>query len=465
MLEMKVEAFLERHSFKLENQRIVVGVSGGADSLALLHLLMEMKEKRNLFIVVAHVDHMLRGEESFEDAMFVKEFCAAYTIPFEMAKVDVQDLMIRTGKSVETAAREARYDFFEKVMKEFQCSYLALAHHGDDQIETVLMRLTRGSTGKARAGIPFQRPFGPGSIFRPFLNVTKEEINRYCEEKDLVPRFDPSNQEIVYTRNRFRKFCLPFLKEENPQVHEHFQRFSEELRSDEDLLQELTVEKMNKVMTARENEHISIDRKRFLEMPLPLQRRGIQLILNYLYNERPGSLSAVHIDQVLALIKQSHPSGKLDFPNGLKVIRSYHSCHFQFAVFSAEPYFIEIGKQGTYHVPGFGKITLEYKDAAVVQSSDHTALFHMDQIELPIIIRTRKNGDRMTLKGRTGTKKLKDIFIDRKVPIQERDIWPVIFDHHGRIIWLPGLKKSALEGVDKSAGRVIQLTYSRNDIF
>ena len=465
MLEIKVEAFLERHSFKLENKRIVVGVSGGSDSLALLHYLLERKEKRNLFLVVAHVDHMFRGEESFEDAMFVKEFCTAFSVPFEMTQVDVHDLMVRTGKSAETAAREVRYDFFAKVMKEYQCSSLALAHHGDDQIETILMRLTRGSTGKARAGIPFQRPFASGLIFRPFLNVTKDDINHYCEEKDLVPRIDPSNMESIYTRNRFRINCLPFLKEENRQVHEHFQRFSEEMQNDEDFLQELTSEQMNKVMSTRDNDHITIDRNTFLEMPLPLQRRGIQLILNYLYKKRPSSLSAIHIDQVLALIRNDHPSGKLDFPHGLKVIRSYRSCHFQFEILDTQPYRFEIEEPGTYQFPGVGELTMEYIETT--DADDHysncAVLFQVDKIHLPLIIRTRQVGDRMSLKGTVGTKKVKDIFIDRKIPIQERDRWPVITDRDGEILWLPGLKKSALEGIGDSAGSFIQLTYSRND--
>lgn len=463
MLEIKVEPFLERHSFLLENKRIVVGVSGGPDSLALLHYLLERKEKRNLYIVVAHIDHMFRGEESFADAMFVKNFCAAFSIPFEMTQVDVPDLMVQTGKSAEIAAREVRYDFFAKVMEDYQCPYLALAHHGDDQVETILMRLTRGSTGKARAGIPFQRPFQNGYIVRPFLNVTKDDINSYCEKKDLIPRLDHSNQENIYTRNRFRHVVLPFLKTENRQVHEHFQRFSEEIQNDEDFLQELTVQSMNKVMTKRDNDHIVIDSQPFLEMPISLQRRGIQLILNYLYNERPASLSATHIDQVLSLVNQSHPSGKLDFPDGLKVSRSYRFCHFQFQSDPIQTYWLEMEKPGCYVLPGFGTITMEYVEALADKQSDQSALFQADTLYLPLIVRTRRSGDRMTLKGTNGTKKLKAIFIDRKVPLQARNNWPVITDHEGRIIWLPGLKKSALEGRGNSAGRFVQLTYSRND--
>jgi tRNA(Ile)-lysidine synthase len=464
MLDTKVEAFLERQTFQLDHKSIVVGVSGGPDSLALLHYLWRQKDKRNLSIVVAHVDHMFRGEESFQDAMFVKKYCEQYLIPFEMGQINVPEIMSRTGQSSEVAAREARYDFFAKVMEAYGYSYLALAHHGDDQIETILMRLTRGSAGKARAGIPFIRSFQTGSIFRPFLNVTKKEIEQYCEENHLVPRLDPTNEKEIYTRNRFRRNVLPFLKSENQKVHEHFQRFSEELQSDEAFLQKLTQETMNKVMTNRETQQIAIDIRRFLEMPLPLQRRGIQLILNYLYKERPSSLSAIHIDQIFSLIHAQHPSGKLDFPNGLKVIRSYHQCYFQFEIENSKSYLFEVDKPGRYHLPNFGTLTMEYVNSPTNVSNLCIALFQTDRIKLPLIVRTRENGDRMSMKGMDGTKKIKDIFIDSKVSIRDRDGWPIVTDKEGSILWVPGLKKSVIEGFHHSVGNYIQLIYNSNDL-
>lgn len=460
MLEKKVEAFLDRHSFSLENKKIVVGVSGGPDSLALLHYLWEQREKKQLSILAAHVDHMFRGEESYQDAMFVKDYCKHHSIPFTMAQIDVPLMMKQTGKSAEVAGREARYNFFARVMEENGFPYLALAHHGDDQIETILMRLTRGSTGKARAGIPFQRPFQNGSIFRPFLCLTKEELNRYCGQKHLSPRLDPSNNETIYSRNRFRQAVLPFLKAENSHVHEHFQRFSEEIQTDEMFLQELTVQSMNKVMTSRQKENITIDTKRFAEMPMPLQRRGIKLILNYLYKEKPGSLSAVHIDQVFSLIRHPQPSGRLDFPNGLKVLRSYQECHFQFNLLQPETYYFEVAAPGKFELPGCGMLKVEYVETPAAHPSPNLALFRADEVQFPLIVRTRKAGDRMSLKGMPGTKKLKDIFIDKKISIRKRDTWPVVTDQKDNILWLPGLKKSAVEGVATTAKCYIQLTYN-----
>jgi tRNA(Ile)-lysidine synthase len=463
MLEAKVEAFLKRHSFKLENKKIVVGVSGGPDSLALLHYLNQNKEKRNLTIIAAHVDHMFRGQESFEDALFVKEYCGEIAVPFEMARINVPEKMKVEGKSGQLAAREARYDFYESVIERYQAPYLALGHHGDDQMETMLMRFTRGSSGMARAGISFSRHFGQGTIFRPFLCLTKDEILDYCERHRLTPRIDPSNTKDVYSRNRYRLNVLPFLKKENPQVHEHFQRFSEELQTDEAFLQELTIKKMNTVVKTKEIGKITIDIGEFLEMPLPLQRRGIQLILNYLYKAKPGALSAVHIDQIVYLILNGGPSGELDLPDNLKVYRSYRELNFQFQLLEAEEYSIQLDEPGSVILPT-GVFTASYSNGEIPYMQGHKALFPLAAIQWPLTIRTRRDGDRMTLKGMAGSKKLKDIFIDQKIPVYDRDTWPVITDRDGSILWLPGLKKSSFEGIENTEKPYILLTYVGNDL-
>ena len=462
MLEAKVEAFLSHHSFSLEDKNIVVGVSGGPDSLALLHYLLRQKEKQNITIVAAHVDHMFRGEESFEDAMFVKSFCEENEIPFEMARVNIPEMMERTGKSSQVAAREARYDFFGEVMEKYGFKLLALAHHGDDQIETMLMRFTRGSSGKARAGIPFLRPFYKGCIFRPFLSMTKKEIEEYCRINGLEPRLDPSNLKEVYSRNRFRKHVLPFLKSENRQVHEQFQRLSEDLQTDENYLQELTAEKMNRVIIKRVNSQVSIDTNVFRDMPMPLQRRGIQLILEYLYKKRPESLSAIHIDQIYSLIYSSHPSGKLDLPGGLKVVRSYSDCHFQFDLQSHDKYRLELAEPGSVYLPDGSGIKLEIVDHLSPFLTECGAFFNIKNLEWPIVIRNREKGDKMSLKGMSGSKKVKDIFINSKVPISLRKIWPLITDGKGEILWIPGLKKSALEGISQAAEHYVLLTFKSN---
>lgn len=200
---------------------------------------------------MAHVDHMFRGDESHEDLQFVQDLCKGLGVICETIRINVSQYQKQYGMNAQVAARECRYAFLERIMKKYDARYVALGHHGDDQVETILMRLVRGSTPKGYAGIAVKRPFHNGYLIRPLLGVTKEEIVNYCNELKIIPRIDPSNKKEVYTRNRLRKYVLPHLKEENPQVHEKFQKFSMQMQEDEAYLQELAFEKMNKVITKK----------------------------------------------------------------------------------------------------------------------------------------------------------------------------------------------------------------------
>ncbi|WP_043931775.1 tRNA lysidine(34) synthetase TilS [Bacillus sp. EB01] len=461
MLEEKIEALLKRKAISLKGKRILIGVSGGPDSMAVLHYLWEQTEVMDITLSVAHVDHMFRGEESFEDGMYVKRYCDERSIAFNMARIDVPAIISATRKNGQEAARDARYSFFREMIKEGGYSYLVLGHHGDDQIETILMRLTRGSIGKGRAGIPFSRPFHGAEIIRPLLGATRNDIMDYCHKKGIEPRFDPSNEKEIYSRNRFRKIVLPFLKKENPNVHEQFQRFSEELERDEVYLEELAAQRMDTVMTRREKDRIVIDILAFLGMPMPLQRRGIQLILNYLYEEIPAYFAAIHIDQVLSLINHPHPSGKLNMPAGLKVTRSYQQCIFHFSDSDNAPFRFELDGIGKLDLPNGFTLSVEVCSTLEYGLGNDSTFLPVSLIKLPLIIRNREKGDRMALKGLEGTKKIKDIFIDCKVPVSERGNWPVITDSSGRIVWLPGLRKTPYDSAGEPGERYLKLRYKK----
>ncbi|MBB6447457.1 tRNA lysidine(34) synthetase TilS [Bacillus benzoevorans] len=467
MVEEKVESFLKQKRFILNGKRLLVGVSGGPDSLALLHYLWKQQEQYDFSITVAHVDHMFRGMESYNEAKFVEAFCAVRGIPFRMTRMNVPEYMKESGKSSQVSSRECRYQFFAKVMKELRLDYLVLAHHGDDQIETMLMRLTRGSSGAARAGIPFLRPFQNGYIVRPFLCLNRDEIERYCGENQLNPRRDPSNEKDVYLRNRFRKYVVPFLQRENSRVHEHFQRFSEELQEDEQFLQELALQKMSTVCKDKQEGLVTIDINAFQDMAIPLQRRVVQLILNYLYEKRsekrPESLSAIHIEHFFSLIEGPHPSGSLDFPDGLKVIRSYRICHFCFDSIQTEEFHVELDSPGVCILPNGDSIILEETDHVpeLHNLGPYTFKMNPEDAAFPIVIRTREPGDRMSLKGMKGTRKIKSIFIDEKIPLEQRGSWPVVTDGNGQILWLPGLKKSAMEMDYEKGTKALLFTYKR----
>lgn len=444
--EARVTEFIKKHQLLEKGDSILVGVSGGPDSMALVHYLIRKKDYFSISVTVGHVDHMLRGQESYEDLLFVEKFCHQLGISVLSERINIEEKVHSEGNGFEETARKYRYQFYDKIMKEFNLNKLVLGHHGDDQIETILMRLTRGSSGKGRAGIPLRRKVAHGELIRPLLCVTKREIEEYCNYYQLKPRKDPSNESEEYTRNRFRMEILPFLKKENGHVHEHFQRFSEELLEDESFLQALTEKEMNKVWNKTDDE-ITINIGSFSEMPLPLQRRGIQLILNYLYKENPGTFLSVHIDAVLELLANCQlPSGKLDLPLGLKVIRSYERCRFSFAV--EEPscaYEFRLDDGIQVNLPNGYLIQMIKGKHLPMNEGNNMICIHTNDIQLPIIVRTKRNGDRMKVKGLNGTKKVKDIFIDKKVPIDERELWPIVTDHAGIVLWIPGLKKSCYD--------------------
>ncbi|WP_233523096.1 tRNA lysidine(34) synthetase TilS [Peribacillus saganii] len=462
MLEKKVMRNIEQHGLFPKGSRVLAGVSGGPDSLALLHFLSSLRKEFNLEIVVAHVDHMFRGDESYGDYLFVKDICGDWNITFEGIRINVQEYIEQTGESPQKAARNLRYGFYQDMMDKHQIGLLALGHHGDDQIETILMRLTRGAGGTARAGIAQRRPFGPGEIVRPFLWSSRSEIEDYIERHQLIPRLDPSNEKDIYIRNRFRKMVLPFLKRENPKVHEHFQRFSEDLIEDEALLMEMAETKMAGVWLKQGKDRSTISLPILLAMPKPLQRRAIQLILKYLYNMQPSSLSAIHIEQLLALFLNPHPSAELHLPEGLIAEKSYNTCTFQYSKTESEHYSCILQIPGEIYLSNGNRIKAQYIEEFPPSNGNNTFIVKESDVSLPLVVRSRKNGDRMNIKGIDGTKKLKDIFINEKIPLPERDAWPVVTDSKGEILWLPGLKKTGKEVADMGSEQfLIYLQYKK----
>ncbi|MGO4890174.1 tRNA lysidine(34) synthetase TilS [Anaerobacillus sp. MEB173] len=461
-MNQTVNRFIERHNLLRKGATIVIGVSGGPDSMALLHYLWTLQANWNLTIIAAHVDHMFRGEESFEDLKYVQQFCHEKEIFFEAEQIDVNAYKREHHLSSQVAARLCRYRFFAQVMEKHAADLLALAHHGDDQIETMLMRQVRGSLTSGLAGIPVKRPFHNGYIIRPFLGISKDQIAQYCKESKIEPRIDESNERDDYTRNRFRHHVLPFLKAENPNVHVRFQQQSEMLRNDQLLLEQLATERLDKVTLKVSQNSYVVCVKAFNRSPISLQRRMIQLILNYLYDQVPPSLSSIHIEGFISLLNDTYPSGRLDFPLGLKVIKSYDHCSLSF---QSEVMKEDSSYHHRIHIPGIvilqkGKIISEVIHH-YPEKMDGNNIFvcDMNTVRLPLLVRTRKAGDRISPFGMKGTKKVKSLFIEEKVNLNERDSWPIVVDGNEQIIWIPGLKRSSLAVVSQNTTEFLTLTY------
>lgn len=441
-LEKKTLSFIERHGLLHHGDSVLAAVSGGPDSMAMLDFLVRRQADMGINLTVAHVDHMLRGEESIQDYEYVKAYCEKYGLQLKAASIDIRRKMELEQKGMQETARLYRYKFFEDVMKEIGADKLAVAQHGDDQIETILMRLTRGSSGKARAGMRPIRVFGNGSLIRPLLGVTRDEILEYCTFHQLQPRMDPSNETPSYARNRFRLDVLPALKRENRKVHEHFQKYSDDLLADEAYLEALADREIRAVSKFKDG-MIQLDIPSFFQMPLPLQRRGIHLILSYLYKKKITEVTSWHVHLIGELLQGENPSGKLDLPLGLNIIRSYENCLFTFEkTKQAKGYKYELNVGQEIEIPDGSTVRLEKASELCAGHGKDFLIINATDMQLPLIVRTRRPGDRIKVKGMDGTKKLKNLFIDEKIPRPLRDSWPVITDQGNHILWIPGLKKS-----------------------
>lgn len=466
-MKEEVLQFIEENQLLKKNAVVLVATSGGPDSLALLHFFHSIQRKWALKVICVSVDHRLRGEESLADFKYVEKICKKWGIPFAGASVDVPAYRREKNISEEVAARELRYQFFREQMEKYQADYLALGHHGDDQVETMLMSLARTASSSSFAGIPITRPFSTGHIIRPFLCLTKEAILAYCKKNELTPRIDRTNFETNYTRNYFRKYVVPLIKEKNNNIHKTIGHLSKTIHEDESFLQQEAEKVVRKTAELDEEQKIcTLKINEFVRHPLALQRRAFHLILNYLYGEKPNNVSYIHEEHFFSLLKYNKGHASLDFPFHLKLEKSYDRLRFYFPhqhqAANDSSYFKSLKIPGETVLPDGSIISAQF-----VEHPQHDDLysftFEADQVALPLYIRNRKPGDRMTWQGLNGSKKIKDLFIDYKIPVKERDRWPIVVDDRGNIRWLIGLKKN-YPNIGTNKGIFIQLNYKKGNI-
>lgn len=411
------------------NDTIVVGVSGGPDSMALLYILNEFKKKLDLKIVCAHVNHNKRVE-SEQEKIDLENYCKANNIIFEYIKITKWG-----DDNFHNEARSVRYNFFEELVMNYGAKYLMTAHQGDDLIETILMRIVRGSTLKGYSGFSRIVDKGTYKIVRPLITVTKDEIMEFDKANGIKYAIDQSNNEDHYTRNRYRHTVLPFLKHEDPKVHKKFLKYSEILLEYSDYVDKEANKVFNKVFI---NGNLDIDK--FNELDNIIQTKIIYTILEKIYGDDLLIIGAVHVELIFDLIKSNKSNSIVHLPNNVIVIKSYNELSFSFDDDESSEYEIEI--DGRVNLPN-GKI-IEIVDECI-DTSNYTIRLNSNEVKLPLYVRNRKDGDRIEVKGLNGTKKVKAIFIDEKIKISDRDSWPVVLDATDKIVWIPGLKKSKLD--------------------
>lgn len=406
-----------------KTEYVVVACSGGPDSMFLLYLLHSM----GISCVAAHINHNVR-EESKEEYAFLEEYCKKNNILFEGTQI-----LKYSKDNFHQFARNFRYQFFEKVITKYKAKYLFTAHHGDDLMETILMRIVRGSSVKGYAG--FDEITGKNSykIVRPLVYLTKENIREMCESENIPYVTDSSNESDHYTRNRYRHHVIPFLKEENCIVHKKFIEFH-------DSIKEMT----NYIDAVVESDFHScykdsiLDLKKFNILDLFIQKQILYKVLGLWYKEDLSAVHHQHIEEIFKL-KSSNKNGQLQLPKGLKVNKNYQK--LEFFKESEDIQDIDFILEDILKLP-IGKIRRVNKSD---EKSNNIIRLNTDEILLPIRIRNRKAGDRMYVKNMQGSKKIADIFIDEKVSKRDRERVPVVTDSNGNILWIPGVKKSKFD--------------------
>ncbi|WP_219643860.1 tRNA lysidine(34) synthetase TilS [Cohnella sp. CFH 77786] len=463
LVRMMAEA--EQAGWWTQELSAVAAVSGGPDSMALLHLLWRMAQERPFPLVAAHVNHRFRGAEAEAEAELVARAAERWGIPFEAAAIDVPAYIEETGMNPQSAAREKRYEFLRQAAASHAASCLFLGHHADDQAETVLMRVLRGTGVSGLGGIPYRRKEGNLELIRPLLRMTKRELLTYCERNGVPYAVDSSNLTRHYFRNAVRLDLFPMLEQYNPRFKESLIRLAEAAAADDDYLEAETARLLPET-AVRSGRGFRLERRRFRGLHVALQRRLIKLILKY-SSDPWHSLEFRLIEDILeALADENNTVTRMDLGGGWTLVREYDEAYLGPLPEERSGYRLPVREFPCEFRLGNGRsIGFERLEGAVTSLPDNRweAFFDESCLKLPLIVRTRLPGDRMEPAGLNGTKKVQDMFVDAKIPRSKRDDWPLIADAEGRILWIPGLRRSRLAPVRPDTAATLRIEMRTED--
>lgn len=450
----------EQRLFKTDDT-LVVALSGGADSCALLNLLISLPGF-NLQLVAAHLNHCLRGNESDGDEDFCHKLTKGYGIPFESCRVDVKILAKSGGLNLEDAGRQARITFLDQVHKKHNAKAIVTAHHSDDQSETVLMRLLRGSGMSGLAGMRYRNQRG---YLRPMLNISRVQIEQYLAENGLTWREDASNLDTIFLRNRIRHELLPLLEQYNPAIRQRLTATAAIL-SDEDLLLESLAEQAIEKSWQRDCNVFGCRCATLKAHPAALQRR----ILRQAFKALAGNLerlSLEHIEAIRQLMNSPRPNAQIALPQNIKAVREYELILLCINKDKAQDDSAEliITTAGRYQLPTGGALEVQIYPAPLALDVHglpvDSACFDLDKLPLPWLVRTFRSGDRLQPFGMSGQKKVKDIFINLKIPLSKRKQIPLIFCGKD-LIWIVGLRSSGKGRVNDTSSTVAKVSFVSN---
>ena len=405
---------------------VVAGVSAGPDSMALLHLLILAREKINFKLIVAHVNHNVR-KESYDEALFLSDYCKKNNVFFEEMVIEKYG-----DDNFQNEARNIRYEFYNDVIRKYQANYLMTGHHGDDLMETILMRIVRGSSLYGYSGFNDVVKMKDYTIVRPLISFTKKELEEYDKKENVPYCIDKSNFKDKYTRNRYRMSILPFLKQEDPLVHQKFLKFSKTLQEYDAVFNKIVFKELDEVY---KDGMVLIDK--IIAKDELIIRRMIEYLLSQIYRDDLIEIDDRHVDLILKAIYSKRACITFNLPNDYLVVKEYNKLYFRKNINSIMTYDIELDRE--VFLPN--GMVLKQVEESMTDGNDILRINSKD-IHLPLRVRSRKDGDRMYIKNLNGSRKVSKILIDAKIPRSKRDTWPIVVDSADKIVWIPLLKKS-----------------------
>lgn len=453
--------FINKNFLIDKNDKVLVGLSGGPDSVCLLHLLYEAKDELGIELGAAHINHQIRGDDAESDEEYSKGLAKRLNIPFYSLRKDVNGYAKKNGISSETAGRDIRYGFFKELMEKEGYTKVATAHNANDQVETILMRIMRGTGIDGLCGIPVKRD---GVFIRPILFMERDAIETYCEENDLNPRIDKTNLERDYSRNKIRLDLIPYMKDNfNPNLVQSINRMIELLTEDNDYLQS-NVDKYYEDFVCDEGNGVRL-KKEVYSLHFSMLSRVVRKALvevsksNYDFEHK-------NIQDVISLF--SMDTGKtLHLPNGIEASSVYGDVKIRKRekIDKNKEKELVIDKNSLKNRYEFEKYSIRFDIINIgtkFNNNNYIKYFDYDKINGNIIIRKRKDGDKIRPLGMKGSKKIKDIFIDAKIPVEDRGSIPIVqFDEE--IAWVVGLRTSDDFKVTNETQKVLRITIEGKD--
>jgi len=434
MLE-RVRQYIRTHQMFTPGELVIVAVSGGPDSVALLHLLDKIKGELGIDIHVFHLDHGLRGDQSAEDALFVRQLADRLNLASTIVGLG-PEVLKRRGGSLQAAARLQRLEELCLLAQRLSTNKVAVGHNQDDQAETVLMRVLRGTGLRGLTGIHPARQVNGLTFVRPLLATPRLQIDQYCRDNELLPRYDESNSRPDYLRNRIRLELLPMLRREyNPAILRNLADMAGVLQEEDALMEEIASEALARA--ANHNEERSYLAKNLLAEQVAVLRRSLRMAARRVMGP-DYDLGLQPITNVIQLLLKSHGSHRLDLPGGLQAFVEYGHLQFvqpQAQTFTASEW--QISPSGVTEIPELGIRVLASHETGL--RTWGTACFDQDLLPGPLTLRFRNQGDRIYPVGMKGSKKLQDILVDAKVPQRIRGQIPLLTSGE-EVCWLIGYR-------------------------